>query len=87
LLHWVEPIYPEEALDQGVQGTVRLHVVVGADGAVEDVEALNGAAMLIPAAIEAVRQWRYKPTLVDGKAVQTTSDVSLVFTIPAAKPR
>jgi TonB family protein len=87
LLHWVEPSYPEAALDQNVQGTVRLHVMVATDGAVESVQALSGAQLLIPAAIEAVRQWRYKPTLVDGKAVETASDISLVFTIPAANPR
>ena len=72
--HLVRPEYPEDARQAGVQGTVVLDAVVSPDGAVTQVKFVSGPEALSPAAIDAVRWWRYEPYLVDGRpaAVETT---------------
>jgi len=79
LLHQVNPEYPKLARAQRVQGTVRLNVTIGADGVVHSVTVLNGPLLLIRAAEEAVRQWRYSPTLLDGKPIEVQKEVDLRF--------
>ena len=74
----VAPIYPLDARQADVQGTVMLHVVVGTEGKVESVEPVSGPKMLLTAAMDAVRRWVYKPYVLNGKpsAVDTTVAVS-----------
>jgi TonB family protein len=75
----VEPIYPEDAKQQGVEGTVKLHVVVGRDGAVQSVEPISGPALLAKAATNAVREWHYAQTLLGGQPVETEQDIVVKF--------
>lgn len=82
LIHRVDPVYPTIAREQRVQGTVKLRVTIAQDGTVLGVELLSGSQLLTRAAIDAVRQWRYRPTLINGKPVQTDSELSLVFRLP-----
>ncbi|MGH9738466.1 MAG: TonB family protein [Candidatus Acidiferrales bacterium] len=82
LIHRVEPGYPEIAMQQGVSGTVVLQAAVGVDGTVRDVQVISGPKLLIHAAVDAVRRWRYEPTLLDGKAIETHVEISLVFHLP-----
>ncbi|MGA9883951.1 MAG: TonB family protein [Candidatus Acidiferrales bacterium] len=82
LIHRVEPEYPEVAKQQGASGTVTLQATVGADGVVRDVRVIGGPKLLIRAALNAVQQWRYAPTLLDGKAIETQVEISLVFHLP-----
>jgi len=63
----VEPVYPEDAKRQGIEGTVKLHVVVGGDGSIESVELASGPALLAKAATSAIREWRYGQTLLGGQ--------------------
>jgi TonB family protein len=81
LVRKVGPIYPPEAKQDGLQGTVRLAVVIGKDGSVSEVHLMNGDPVLGEAAIAAVRQWVYKPTLLNGEpvAVETTVDVNFTL--------
>jgi TonB family protein len=79
LLHRVEPGYPEIARDQRIAGTVVLNAHIGADGAVRSIRLISGPTLLIPAAENAVRQWRYAPTFLDGTPVETDVQISLVF--------
>lgn len=79
LAHRVEPVYPERAKRQQLEGTVRLRVAVDAEGNVEDVRVLSGSSLFARAAADAVRQWRYEPTLVEGKAVPVTGEVTMTF--------
>jgi len=79
LVNRVQPVYPEEALAKRLAGTVRLHIITGADGAVKIVELMSGDPILAKAAMEAVRQWRYRPTLLNGKPVEVDSTVDVVF--------
>jgi TonB family protein len=78
----VNPVYPAEAKQNGIQGTVRLDVTIDKDGRVADLKALSGPAELIMSAIDAVKQWVYKPTLLNGEPVmvQTTVDVNYTLT-------
>jgi TonB family protein len=84
LIYHVNPVYPDLAREQGIQGTVDLEVTIGADGVVRSVIALSGPGMLIEAARSAVRRWRYTPSLLNGKPVESTVDVSVVFHLSPA---
>lgn len=77
----VAPVYPPEAKQAGTQGTVRLSVVVGTDGKVESLNALSGPDVLVQAAVEAVKQWVYKPTLLNGQPVEVLTTVDVNFTL------
>ncbi len=74
-----EPVYPEDAKRQGVEGTVKLHLVVGRDGAVQSVEPISGPALLAKAATSAVREWRYAQTMLDGHPVETEQEIVVRF--------
>lgn len=75
----VDPTYPEEAERQGVEGTVNLRAIIAKNGQVQNVEVMNGPPLLAAAAVSAVRQWRYEPTLVGDQPVAITEDVTIVF--------
>ena len=75
------PRYPAEARDQGITGTVRLEVVIGTDGSVDELKVIAGHPILAEAAVEAVRQWRYVPTLLNGRPVEVASTIDVVFTL------
>ena len=85
LIHRVDPIYPVVAKEQHSEGTVRLNVTVGPDGIVRGVALLGGPRLLVDAAEKAVRQWRYAPTLLDGKPVEFQREVDLTFRFAAVR--
>ena len=82
LLHRVEPDYPEEARQQGIQGSVVLDVHIGRDGAVEEANVVSGQNLLADAAIAAVKQWRFKTRMQQGRAVEMETRVTLRFRLP-----
>jgi TonB family protein len=82
LTNLVEPVYPPEAQKRGIEGTVKLHAVIGADGTIQSLEPRSGPEPLIQAAMTAVRQWKYKPTTLNGKPIETQEDVSFAFRPP-----
>ena len=79
LVHIVHPAYPELARAARIEGRVRLQVVVGRDGTVEDVKVLSGHSLLTQAAVDAIRQWRYEPFLVNEKPVLVVTSVDVDF--------
>jgi TonB family protein len=86
----VQPIYPEVALAARVQGIVILEATIGVDGRVIDAKVLRSVPLLDQAAINAVRQWAYTPTLQNGVAVPVTMTVTVTFNlsdVPPAPPR
>jgi TonB family protein len=83
LLHRVEPVYPPEARAQQIQGAVTLDVQIGGEGAVHNIEVVEGNPVLAEAAVQAVRQWRYRPYSVDGHPVQMQTRVTIRFTLPS----
>ncbi len=79
LLRSVAPEYPEIARQAGVEGDVTLRVVVGKDGAVEDVAPISGDPVLARAAMEAIEHWRYSPARIGGRPIGVVTTVTLAF--------
>ncbi len=77
--HRVDPDYPEAARPANLQGVIVLDVVVGRDGSVADVRALNGPDVLAQAAMNALRWWRFEPYRIDGKPVVVETTVAVEF--------
>src|SRR5712692_2174778 len=75
----VQPAYPPLAVQMRQEGTVQLHAIIGRDGAVTALEVLSGHSILAQAALEAVRQWRYRPTLLNGKPVEVETYIMVIF--------
>ncbi len=81
LIYEVQPEYPIIAKSAQVQGTVRLEAVIGKDGSVESLHAVSGPPLLIPAALRAVATWWYQPTLLNGVAVEVSTEIDVNFTL------
>jgi periplasmic protein TonB len=81
LVNRVMPEYPPLAVRARIQGTVRLMGVVGRDGHVRELKTIDGHPLLIPAALAAVRQWVYSPTLLNGEAVEVMAPIQVHFTL------
>jgi TonB family protein len=71
--------YPADALEQRIEGTVKLHAIIDRDGAVQSVEAVSGPATLVSEAMTAVRGWRYNRSLLGDQAVEREEDITFVF--------
>jgi protein TonB len=79
LVHRVEPIYPSFARQAHREGTVELRATISSDGVVRDVQVLSGDRVLAQAAREAVAQWRFRPTMLNGVAVEVITFVTVKF--------
>jgi TonB family protein len=79
ILHKVTPSYPKEAIASHAQGNVVLHIILGTDGTVKEVTPVSGDPDLVKAAIDAVKQWTYKPTLLNGKPVEVDTTITVEF--------
>jgi protein TonB len=79
ITHKIEPIYPEAARRAKTQGIVVLETLIGADGSVLDVRAVSGPDELSPAAVDAVKWWRFQPYLVNGQAVRVKTTLAIQF--------
>ena len=82
LIRRVDPVYPEKARKLGLEGAVRLRVAIARDGSIEDVKALSGQPILAEAAADAVKQWRYRPTVMNGKQVPVLTVITVQFHRP-----
>ena len=78
----VEPEYPEAARQGHVEGTVVLQTKIDAHGDVEDVTVISGPPLLVPAAVDAVKQWKYKPYMLNGQPAKMETQVVVVFELP-----
>jgi protein TonB len=76
-----KPSYPPLAKQARIQGVVRLNAVIGKDGTIQNLTAASGHPLLVPAALEAVRQWLYKPTLLNGEPVEVVTVIDVNFTL------
>ncbi|HKH99657.1 MAG TPA: energy transducer TonB [Candidatus Sulfotelmatobacter sp.] len=77
----VQPDYPPDAIEQHIQGVVVLKVNIDKQGNVYKVELISGHPLLAPAAIAAVRQWKYKPYLLNGTPVEVETQAQVNFTL------
>jgi TonB family protein len=80
-IHDAAPIYPEEARQSRVQGTVLLRAVIGKDGLISKLDFISGPKQLIQAAMGAVRQWRYKPYILNSEPVEVDTQITVNFTL------
>jgi protein TonB len=81
LVRKVPPAYPPLARQARIQGTVILQAQISKDGNIENLQLISGHPMLAPAAIEAVKQWKYKPYLLNGEPVEVETQVQVNFTL------
>jgi TonB family protein len=77
----VNPVYPDLARQTQIEGVVRFTATIGRDGRVAHLQVNSGHPMLVPAALEAVRQWVYQPTLLNGEPVEVITEVDVNFTL------
>ena len=81
LLDKIQPVYPPLAKQARISGTVRLHAIIAKDGSIQQLEVVNGHPLLVQSALDAVRRWRYKPTLLNGDPVEVDTFIDVVFTL------
>ena len=81
LIHRIEPPYPPLARAARVQGDVVLKAIIDRNGDIQDLQLITGHPMLVPAAIAAVKQWRYKPYLLNGQPVEVETTITVIFTL------
>jgi protein TonB len=81
LINRVQPVYPPLARQTRISGTVRLHAIISKQGSVESLEVLSGHPLLVRAAMDAVQQWRYKPTLLNGEPVEVDTTIDVIFSL------
>lgn len=79
LIHRVEPVYPTIAARARIQGTVQLRAVIAKDGSIENLQVIGGHPILQQAALDAVKQWRYKPYILNGEPLEVETIVIVNF--------
>lgn len=82
LTYRVDPVYPLQAQQQGIEGSVKIRLVIAADGSVQAEKLISGPPQLVSAALDAAKYWRYLPALLNGQAVPTEKDVEIAFRLP-----
>jgi protein TonB len=81
LVHKVPPPYPTLARSARIQGDVVLKAIIDKQGNIQDLQLVSGHPMLVPSAIDAVRQWRYRPYLLNGQPVEVETTITVIFTL------
>jgi periplasmic protein TonB len=82
LLKRVQPIYPAQARQARIEGAVELMATITKDGSTRDVKVISGPALLGKVAVDAVRQWKYKPYFLNGEPVEVQTQIVLNFKLP-----
>ncbi|MGH7969986.1 MAG: energy transducer TonB, partial [Limisphaerales bacterium] len=81
LIFHPNPEYPPLAKMARIQGTVRLEAIIAKDGTIQDLKVLSGHPLLVRSALDAVKQWRYQPTLLNGEPVEVVTEIDVNFTL------
>ena len=81
LIRRVQPTYPPLALQARIQGPVVLQAIIGRDGTIENLHTLSGHPLLVPAAVRAVQQWRYRPYVLNGEPIEVETQVTVNFVL------
>ncbi|MBZ5642858.1 MAG: energy transducer TonB [Acidobacteriia bacterium] len=79
LISRIEPRYPSLAQQIKLQGAVVLHAIISRDGSITSLDVLSGHPLLVKVALDAVRQWRYRPTLLNGEPVEVETTITVIF--------
>jgi protein TonB len=83
LIDWIEPEYPPLARQARISGLVKLQATIAPDGTMRELRVISGHPLLIGAALDAVRTWRYRPTLLNGVAVPVLTMIEVHFRLGA----
>jgi protein TonB len=81
LIRKVQPVYPRLAIMARISGTVRLTGIIGKDGLIQQLQVIDGPPLLVQAAVDAVRQWVYRPTMLNNKPVEVIAPIIVNFTL------
>lgn len=81
LVRQPKPVYPPLAKQARIQGTVRFNAIIGKDGTIQNLQLMSGHPLLVPSATDAVKQWVYQPTLLNGEAVEVVTQIDVNFTL------
>ncbi len=81
LLRQVQPVYPAIAKTAHVSGTVILRAVIAKDGSIQELQYVSGPALLMRAAMDAVHEWKYRPTMLNGEPVEVDTTIDVVFSL------
>jgi periplasmic protein TonB len=81
LIKKVNPKYPEDAREQRIQGVVLLRARINKDGDIADLQLISGHPLLAPAAIKAVKKWKYRPYMLKGEPVEVETQIQVNFTL------
>jgi len=81
LVRQPHPVYPPLAKQARIQGTVKLSAIISKDGTIQHLEVISGHPLLVPSALEAVKQWVYQPTLLNGEPVEVITQIDVNFTL------
>jgi TonB family protein len=79
LIKKVAPEYPEEARKKHVEGNVVMKAIISHEGDVQELTVLSGDSLLVPSALEAAKQWKYKPYLIQGHPVEVETQIMMIF--------
>jgi len=81
LIRRVEPIYPALAKQTHREGRVEMRAIIGTDGTIQSLQVVSGDPLFLMSAREAVQQWKYKPTYLNGTAVEIDTYITVVYTM------
>jgi protein TonB len=81
LIRQPKPVYPQPAKQVRIQGVVKLHALISREGTIENLQVVSGHPLLVRSALEAVKQWAYQPTLLNGEPVEVETDIDVNFTL------
>jgi periplasmic protein TonB len=82
LLHRVDPVYPTLPKQIHKEGRVELHAIIATDGSIKSLEVVGGDPMFYRSALDAVSQWQYKPTILNGQAVEIDTHITVIYSMP-----
>lgn len=82
LIYRVEPVYPALPKQIHKEGRVELHARIATDGSIRSLEVISGDPLFFESALEAVRQWRYRPTILNGQPVEIDTHITVIYTMP-----
>ena len=81
LIRQPQPIYPQIAKSARISGTVELSAIIGEDGKIQSLQVVSGHPLLRQAALDAVKQWVYQPTLLNEQPVKVSTTIDVIFTL------
>jgi len=81
LVHRVQPVYPPLAIQLGREGRVELHAIIATDGTIQSLEVISGEPWFIKSAVDAVGEWRYRPTILNGQPIEVDTHITVIYTL------